>query len=316
MRISKTSAGSVCAFFIAIVYFFLSLRFYYYYTAGDLLIYRRFYDELNGVGILGVPFLQSGYTNSTEPLYGLLMWIGSNLGIDHDLYLSVFNAVLIFVLVFWMMRERVGFAAQALILTNFYLFVLMTGAERLKFSYILILLSLVITVAILRRLAAIGALFAHFQTLLLYAGHFAPNIVSFLWRQSLLRRIIGLSFFLAFLVGFWILFSDALLGKFLAYEKNEFSILDVLNLLLLALLVLYVTRDKVQNFISLLIFVAFAAVLGSERVNMIAVSLCVFLIIKDRRTKNPAFLSLLAYFSFKSIGFFADVVNYGTGFVN
>ncbi|MBD9663187.1 hypothetical protein IB278_04340 [Variovorax sp. VRV01] len=316
MRISRTFAESACAFFLAIVYFFLSLRFYDYYTAGDLLIYRRFYDELNGAAILGVPFLQSNYTNSSEPLYGLLMWIGSNLGVDHDFYLSIFNAALIFVLVLWMMRERVGVAAQILILTNFYLFVLLTGAERLKFSYLLILLSLVMTTVVLRRLTAVGALFAHFQTLLLYAGRFAPNVFSFWWRQSVIKKIVGLLFLFVFSFGFWVLFSDALLGKYLAYEKDEFNFFDILNLLMLVLLVLYITKDKLRNFISLLVFVAFGLALGSERVNMIAVTLCMFLIIKDHRTKNLAFLSLLAYLSFKSIGFFADVVSYGTGFVN
>ncbi|MCY1241061.1 hypothetical protein D9M72_539440 [compost metagenome] len=186
----------------------------------------------------------------------------------------------------------------------------------MKFSYLLIFLGLACAGAFYRRLFAIGALFAHFQTLLLYMGYFAPNVVWFWWRQSVAKKILGFLLFSLFLVGFWILFSDALLGKYIAYEQDEFRFSDVLNLLMLVVLVLYITKNKFENFISIFIFVIFGAALGSERVNMIAVSLCVFMIVKDHRTKNPAFLGLLAYFSFKSIGFFQNVLTYGNGFAS
>jgi len=56
--------------------------------------------------------------------------------------------------------------------------------------------------------------------------------------------------------------------------------------------------------------------LGGERVNMIAVTIVLWLLISERRIGHPVSLALLGYFLLKSFGFMYRTVLFGDAFSN
>ncbi len=290
------------------------------YSSGDQFHYHKFYTDINGLSFSEVGPVAKLTIGSYEPLTWLVLWIGSNLDIYKNLWISLLNTLFSFGLFSLLLKHKAPWYVIFLIFTNFYYLVLLTAAERLKISYIVIIYSFLIG-GRGRYLVALSPL-AHLQSIILlfsFIGYSSHNALSNFvnnFKVSIHVLIVSLIFIFACCFFFYI-FEDGILLKLNFYHHhNSFDIISFGKFLIIFLFFLLIAVNKSLVFLSFLpIFIAWLVV-GGDRVNMIAFTLFFGFLMFERRLNHPLALLLLVYFSFKSIDFVKNIFVYGDGFFN
>ena len=303
-----------------IFFFFLSYILIQPYTEGDQKHYIRLYEALSEASFLDI--LNVGFANvgSLEPLSMYILWIGSQLGVDKNVYISIWNAFLLLGFFIFAQKYRMRKIFVFLLITNFYVLVAMSGAERLKFALLALTYSFVFLESrrkVAYTLLLISPLF-HFQSIIFLVGYVAYSFskqlfdffISFKIKYSFLLGLVFLLFFAGYV---FYVFNDILLLKFHAYyQGRSFSVFY--QALILSCAVLIVTNRRLQFISMLSVLCVFIYFLGGERVNMVAFILSLFFLIVEKRADHPVFLVLMFYFSVKSVFFINRVFLYGDGF--
>lgn len=290
-----------------------------HYLYGDQSKYRELYDRLAGTTLIEAGVLQAIHTGSAEPLYWILMRFASNLGIDKDVWISLWNVLLMGSMVVLMRRHRANPIFIVLALCNFYLLVVMSGAERLKFALVFLCLGALCR-GRLRYLFYFAALASHFQTVL-FAAAAVGRRVSHLDFSGRIRK--GAVFYwlaggLAFLMfaGFVAVRSGSVIvGKIATYSGQYAGNWgELAQMVLLIIVGVIVLKDRREFVFSMLPLLPVIMIVGSGRVNIVAVIVFLLQVLRERRTAHPLILMLMGYFAFKSIGFAERVVETGDGF--
>lgn len=308
-RVATALSYSILAF----VAYLVSLELLAMYTEGDQLHYHSFWHALANARASEVPFLQAFYTGSAEPLYGYTVWVASNAGWDKNTFISVCNAVLTVLLVLYLRRNHVPRTVVLLFLVNFYFLVLLTAAERLKFSMVL-LLAFGLTTSRWRYIWAATALTAHFQTFIFYAALLGGKVLAALRAKNTAHSIAGLVVVGTFLGLVAYYFSAEISEKTARYVDLEGPQTFVASAALL-MAGLVTLRYRWRFLFHLAPVIAATVLLGGARVNMIGFMLFTWLAVIEKRTTHPAFLAVLCYFAYKSIGFLQTILEEGTAFV-
>lgn len=290
------------------------------YDAGDQLVYSNFFESLSSANVSDVMYLAKLHVSSVEPISAFTLWVGSNLGFDKNIFISLLNVVLLLGLFLLMWNHNAAWYVHFLLYTNFYILVLMTGAERLKIAYIFIIYSSIIS----NKLGVVFALispFAHLQSLILLGGLAASKIVNklkYIFNELRVNKQSLIVFCSFGLIVFFtlILLKDGVINKASYYVTQSGRISELRQLFLLLIIGLVVANNKFRMFVMLMSMTIPVYFLGGMRVNMIAVSLFIYIMIIERRTQNPLVLALLCYFSLKSMFFLRSVFIYGDGFHN
>lgn len=303
---------------LGVLFFATSLSLIVPYTGGDQRWYRSFYDALPGASLLEVPVLQAIFTGSAEPVYGYLMWIGANLGINKDVYISIFNVGLLLSIFLFLYRNNAHWAFTALTLTNFYTIVLLTSAERLKISYLVIVLSVIASSRFARRAFMVVAPLAHFQAILLYlmvlAGFAAKTKVRVVVKKRAFKiAVLAAPLAIFMVLVFLAVFGPSLLSK-ATYYLRSLSPANAANIIFLIFVSMLVLDDKFRILLILLSSAVVAVLLGGDRVNMIAVVIFFYFCVVQKKTLHPLALIVMLYFSLKSLGYVAKVYQSGSGF--
>jgi len=299
-------------FFLFTIIFVFSYNILGLYELGDQVHYRKFYLAIADVNFVEAFILAALYIDSIEPVYVFIMWIGSLLDIPKDIYVSFFNAFLAISLIKLCELYKVKWYIILLLLSNFYLLVLFTGAERLKFAYLIIIFSLVSDKKYINNLFYLSPL-AHLQSTIFLA----PKVFFFLYQNNF-KKISSLFRNLFLIVLFILVFyflKDGLLRKFMSYYNASIDISQTFQLSILLIIYLTITK-KFKN--TLLIFIPLfflAVIIGNDRVNMIGFTFITFLLMKSNKLNHPLFIALLIYFAFKSYPFISNIINYGDGFI-
>ncbi|QEQ57216.1 hypothetical protein FNV82_06260 [Chlorobium phaeovibrioides] len=203
-------------------------------------------------------------------------------------------------------------------MTNFYFIVLMTGAERLKIAYILLVYAALLP-GKLAYLLAFASPFAHLQSLLLlaslglarYSRPLQYALIKHRIRRKYLMRVVPIVI-ISSLIFFY--FIGAVVRKASGYMALYGGLSDVFMILFLLLLAWQVTVDRFRMGVALSPLVVGAYFLGDDRVNMIAFTLTMYLLLIEGRISHPLVLLLLVYFSVKSIPFVYNILAHGNGF--
>lgn len=298
--------------------FAVSFVFLYFYTEGDQVHYWRFYTALRYAAATDVMPLALGYVSSVEPITAFTLWLGAIAGIDKNIYVSIFNTLLVLGLILLLHKKNAKWYVYLFILTNFYLIVLLTGAERLKFAYILIVYALLFSGKTRYLLLALSP-FAHLQSIILLASalsaKYLKNIVYLLVKFKISKRLVVLLAFTglaATVIGLklW----EGLIGKAEFYMAADGGAFELKNLTILILVGLIATRERFRLIAAMIPFFVAAFLLGGERVNMMAISVVMYLLLTEGRLSHPAMMVLQLYFSVKSIFFIYNIFVYGDGF--
>ena len=110
-KVEKTKYIGTTTKIIAIVLTPFAYFFSYYllshYTGGDQIYYHKFYDALYGARIEEIMFQALAHVSSAEPLSAFILWLGSNLGFEKNVYISLLNVILIVSLFLLARQHRV-----------------------------------------------------------------------------------------------------------------------------------------------------------------------------------------------------------------
>ena len=245
------------------------------------------------------------------------MWVSSPY-IEKNTVISLSNAIFISSLFILLVKNRASPLFIFLTSTNYYILVLLTSAERLKFAYIFAILVFIMPRA-WRGVMVVASLLSHFSILIVFLSLALPqefrNAIQSLrmtgW-ESLKGVAALVATFGAFIV-FLYLYQDPIMNKVSHYISYNFS--DMIAALLLFFVSFLVTENRKNMFATLLIPLVATFILGGQRVNMLTVSIFLYVVLKEEKTNHPVVLLLMAYLSYKSIDFMQDVLTYGTGFV-
>lgn len=317
---SLTDMAWVGFYFLTfIVLYFISEYLLTLYAFGDQKYYIDFYYSLRGARFSEVPILQLSKTGSSEPFYGYLMWIFSNLGLDKTPVISAFNG-LFGVLVAATIRKLSGNIALAvMVFTNYYFIVMLTSAERLKFSYMVFCGSILVGGKVGRVLFFSSPL-VHLQSAITIASVATGKLSSVVAAtgrglKGRIRQISGISLGFTFLFLAFQRFQERILGKFARYSEFGEGIWSTGEMVVFFICSLIVARNRWEAGLYFLPLIMATAILGGSRINMIGFVMLFFIGLKDRRPYHPVLLMLYLYFAYKSFGFIENILEFGTGYV-
>lgn len=304
--------------FIVIYVYLLSILILSYYTEGDQVDYTNFYNESKYSEFKDVPILALKHLQSFEPLSYYILWVGAKFNVSKIIWISFLNCILGILVFRYLVINNVYFIAIFLIFTNFYLLGLFSCAERLKISYIFILIALCFN-SFIRLFFFILSPFAHLQSFILLQSAIILSRKSFF--KSLLRlkikkfELITLIIFVLIFISFLSYYNEGLYLKFNSYLlKYDQSLFNTFNIFILITLSFLIGIDKFTTIISLTPLIIFAYLFTGNRINMIAITIFLFLVVESRKTKNPYFLLFLLYMSLKSINFIYNIFIHNNGF--
>lgn len=288
------------------------------YTEGDQLHYRLFYDKVQDASLIEAFQLSVVHIDAYEPVSIAVLWLGAKLGLDKDIYISFLNTILLTSLLLFLLRHKTNSIIIFLFLANFYLVVLMTGAERLKIAYIFLLLGAILSGKVRLVFAGLSSV-AHFQSLILLisalSGRYSASIKKmYKFNYFSKRDLIFLVSFVFISAIFYVMFSDGLSSKVSSYLRSDFEISEFFQIIIMGVIGLYLAKRKLQILLALLSMIPFVAAFGGDRVNMIAFTLVTYFLVTEGRQNNFIFISLMLYMSFKSISFIGNIYANGNGF--
>lgn len=304
--------------FVAI--YFLSKYLLSYYIYGDQFHYTNFYYAVRGASATDVPALQFSLTGSAEPFYGYMIWVASNASIEKTSLISFFNGIFAVLTAATIRKLDGSIGLVAITFSNYYFIVLLTAAERLKFSYMLLCLA-IMAGGFWGRVLFFSTPLIHLQSVLTIVTVVFSKLDDVTKNESRtgtwhkIKGLLGLSAVTFFgTIGF-LYFQQRILGKFESYSDLGAGIAGTLQISALAIASMFVARSKTEAILYFVPLILFAGVLGGSRVNMIGFLILFYLGLKDRRYFHPILLTLYSYFAYKSVGFVENILEFGVGFV-
>ena len=209
----------------------------------------------------------------------------------------------------------------------------MTSAERLKFSYLFILILLNKETLFKKKddkkvedifntwnLVLVGCIIlSHFQSIITLIGYGA--LVSSKYYKAV-KKYFTLGRFVIFasistIILSYIIYNqmDAIFDKFNSYSSEKKDIVSgLIKAVGLSIIAALFSSNKREMLIMGGLISCFVFMIGGERVNMILVCLIFYAFTEENKLGHPFMIALLFYFSYKSITFIDSVYQYGDGF--
>lgn len=315
MKIQKSNLNAI---FYALIIFIMSLLLSPLFVNGDQEAYRVFYNSCFDYERLLQEFQCYNSTLSTqEPVYFYLAKI-SQYFFDKDLFVSLANFILVFFLVkiifkYFKDKKTVNIFI-VLVLVNYYTFVLFFSAERLKFSLIFILFSFFF-IGYKSYFLKIIMLFTHIQTIFLFV---AILIYSFFYTNNKIWvKVLGGVISSIFISVFYFIMQEHIGNKLYSYSErniNEDSgFISLIKSLFFLIISYFSTRQIVVVLMHLpLIFASYF--LGSSRILILSFFVYISMLVYFNGKLDLLGFLLLFYFALKSLGFWSNVIAYGSGF--
>lgn len=300
----------------AVSVFVLSILIMPYYTGGDQIQYRKVYSllpDLNLVQGYSVYFLE---LSSLEFVHYFFSWIASRF-IDKDIFISFFNAILAYVSMTLFQRWKASVIISfVLVLTNYYFIVLYFSAERLKFGFLFLALSLIYSQRTKLNYGMSSlAIMAHAQVLIVYISVIFKAFLKrfFIFCQT--GRIPKSFIYSALLLLPPLIVRQQLIDKLQMYaNKNGLS--ELLQVSAFFTLALWYSKRKYET-VSLFIPIVIAVfLLGGERLNIFAYFVFLYYGFQVRRGWNIGVIVTTLYFMIGSGNFLNNVFKYGDGYLS
>lgn len=323
-HILNTSTAWFAFYFFSFFFvYLLSTYLLDLYIYGDQEKYTELYYIMRGISLDNALLFQKKTTGSSEPFYGYLIWFVSNAGLDKTFFISIINGVFAVLVALTVRKMNGSMFIPLAIYTNYYFIVLITAAERLKFSYILFCIAILVGGRIGTGLLLVSPL-VHLQSVVTIASLTSARILSQFSSQKngllyWVKLFIGLCIATSALLYILSQAQDSLADKYDSYTSYEDStsqgLLEFLQISVLGSVALIIARNRLFTTGLFLPLVPAVALVGGTRVNMIAFTLLLFVSLKDGRSLHPLMIALYAYFTFKSLGFVSNIITYGVGYL-
>lgn len=289
------------------------------YYMGDALAYTRFYDSLYRAPFAYWEYLQNLHLGSAEPFYRWLVGPAGYYDIDRIFFLALWNGILVAAISFALIKYNCSILFSFLMLTNYYLLVLLGPAERLKFAYICLVIGYNVDSVKIRVLLSASSIFFHTQALVQFgsaAGYWvAINIRRFL-RTPLRTLTVGV--LTALTIGIVLYFFYEAVGRSISEKSVVYSgasggVAEAVQWAMLAVAGTLVFRDRLAFLVGMAPM-GILTILYGNRVNVATLVFFAILAMTHGKTRNPIVLAVMAYMSFKSVPFVLDVIETGSGY--
>ncbi|WP_324730743.1 hypothetical protein [Pseudomonas paeninsulae] len=313
MRIKNSTCQ---ALFFASIFFLVSLYVFPYFTGGDQFGYRSFYEGVSALSLFDAFDFYMNSLGTMEPGYFVFVFIFSSI-FDKDFIFSTVNFLFAYLGFLWLVRSRVSRWIVVLLCFNFYFFVLLFSAERLKFS-ILFFLCGVYCFGFFRYFFWIGSIFVHVQVVSLLVSAQSSRFLMFL--KSLSRGAAGFDFFvlmiaLLVLVAIFIILREHISSKFYFYYALAGGYQGLFKPVFFTLLaVIYAKGKWAEALVAGLPIILLAFFVGSDRVTIISYFVFMYYGLNFRRGLNLAVISSSVYFAVKGVIFLSNIIRFGDGF--
>lgn len=301
----------------AIFCFILTLWIDPSYTGGDPSLYRYVYDALATETLRHGFFFYSVILSSTEPLYYLLVWSLSHLGIPREVFIGASSAILAFLAVKLLVKRGANIVLATLIVsTSFYFILLFTTTERLKIAIIFLIASVLLAnrpwIAIVFAFLATAS---HIQVAILYLSfatiYMTNQLREAIVTKSLSPRVIGTTgaVFVVVLASYYVI-GNQIASKAGAYVGlGETS--DLLRVLPLFLATLWYSKDRLSVILLFLPIIALTPIVGYGRLNIFSYFILLYYCVEKRRGFNIVVLITTAYFAYSSYAFISRIREFG-----
>lgn len=312
------SKNIIPALILALITFFLSLQLLEEYKGGDQVFYHLLYDVLADASMIDMPHHLNEIVSSKELLSGLIFWVGANLGVEKNTYISILNVILVNSVFFLLRAHKAPLVSIFLLLTNYYLVMLITAAERQKIAYILIVTALLISKEKRWMLIALAP-FAHLVSFLYIVSILTQRFVigtKNLFLHGVFKKIYILKLAGIFILGLMLIwfFQDMIEIKSKEYLERKNLYTGVFDITILLMIGLIITNNRLRMMSALFPLFIAVQLWGGSQVNIVAVCTLLYLLLIERRLNHPLAILLMVYFSLKSIYFVWNILEYGDGF--
>lgn len=288
------------------------------YTGGDQVHYTQVYNLISERALIESYLIYRNNLNSSELGHFFLSWWASGL-ISKELFGTILNVLLLIygVLSLTKLTNRSAFLVLSLLLINYYIWVLMFSAERLKVAFIFLFASLYYYDRMRVKLSFLAmALLSHVSIVLLIFASFAPTLSGNIVRTIRTGRLsISTVGYLA--VGFsaTTLLASQVIIKLTSYFNDYFDFFNITKIMLLLGFVLFFIRRERRSYISVMCFLAVAALfVGDDRVNIFAFLYTQYHFLLYERVFSSPFILMSAYLFAKTVIFINMVITYGDAF--
>lgn len=306
-------------FIAGVAIFFWSYILLSYYTGGDQVNYLKFYEFQKDLP-LHIIFSEDKFIiDTSEPLFKLLVWIGSNLEIDKKIYTSAFNLILALGLILFLKKEKAPLHFYFFTLFNYYLIVLFAPAERLKYAYVFLIYSTLVSYK-LKYFFILLATFCHAQIIILIIGYLFYFFLKFSQNQLLKLKFLEILYFMILLLLIYLfkgnikIFLEFVYDKFTSY-KSDYSFFSYFKILILSFSFLLVTKKPIKLFIIYFPMIIISYIIGDQRINILIFTIGMYYIIIEKQLNHPIIIILMTYYFIKSTIFLYNVFKYNDGYL-
>lgn len=288
------------------------------YLYGDQLNYRLLYQALANASASNVIRISRSLISAHDGLSFYILWVGAQIGISKNVFIALCNVLMLILLYNLARRHHANYSMITLLLINYYIIVLMTGAERLKFAFIFLLLAASSRQRRYTILMLVAAIFAHMESILFVLSSVAGKLTASIdprylrrlhWRQITKLLLILVSFVLILMYK-----SDGILDKVNSYMKINLAFVDTGPAILFTLVGSVFIRRKILFIASLTPLIIVILFIGAIRVNMIVFMIGVYLYWLEGKSNHPLLYLMMFYFAIKGLLIMHDVVVFGTGY--
>lgn len=301
----------------AILVLLLSLLISPFYTEGDQTRYIRVYEALPDLDLTEGFSVYYSITGSQEFVHFILSWVASPF-VEKDLFVALSNSILAYVAMSLFQKWKASVTiALLLILTNFYFLVLYFAAERLKFGFIFLALSMIYIDHVKRFSAFILLAFSsHAQVIIVYVSilfnAFIKQILKLFRTWKVAKSTL---FIIPFLFIPPLLVGNQIIAKFQGYyDIQEFSLVEMARISIFLLLALWYSKKKNETFIIFIPIMIAVFLVGGFRINMFGYFAFLYYGMQFRGGWNFGVLATSGYFACSSIVFLANIFQHGLGF--
>ncbi|MCF8057802.1 MAG: hypothetical protein K9K67_00790 [Bacteriovoracaceae bacterium] len=235
-------------------------------------------------------------------------------------FVAIANATLAFVAMRLFIKWNTSsIIASIVVLTNFYFYVLYFAAERLKFGFIFLIISLLYSHRKRFFAFASASVMSHSQSFIIYISilfsYFIKEIKGFSEGKKV-NKVLIISF-LILGITLWVMFEQiqSKISAYISLQKG-LSIVSMLKMAVFFALTCLYTKEKLQALYLYLPLFVVALIFGGDRVNLYGYFIFLFYALRINRGFNIGVALTSIYFAFKTYIFLSKVLVYANGFTS
>lgn len=318
----RINLNKLFSFSFALLAFLLSLFLLHFYTKGDQVHYTAFYNGVHNFNFFTGFLYYNRALGASEPIYYIIIYVFGAF-LKKNFLIALVNAILAYNVSLLLTRLQVNKLLILSLLLNFYMIVLFTGAERLKFSLAILSFYFLASGSVKQNSLLFLSVFTHFQTSLLAVGIKFKDILYFIRSIFLLRmsfkKVFLMTLFvigcLGTLVALYLL-QKQLMQKWNYYSSSQ-SLMNIIKPSVFLILTLCY-RKKISLleifglFLPLLII---SMLLGPERIVIFCYFIFFYYASRVNHGVNIGILLSQSYFIYKGVDFIINILKHNTGFI-